>query len=371
MLTTHLSRAAALAAAVALLVPTTAVARQHPDAIRDALDRVVAAGAPGAVAIAGGRPLAAGVADVGSGRPLRAADRLRIGSVTKSFVAAVALQLVGEGRLALGDTLGRRLPGVLPYGEDITLRQLLNHTSGVPDDVVTPLMDVFGGAPLRIWSPEQLVEHVRGDPPRFAPGTGWAYSNTDYVLVGMMIEEVTGHSLERELDDRIVRPLGLRHTSFPVRAASLGRGASHGYSLDLGPGGHPVEGTLRDVSTYSPSFAWASGNGVSTIGDVARFYRALLDGELLAPALLREALRPVATGRPGRSYGLGLNMRDSPYGTLVGHDGDVPGFSIVALASRDGRRQAVVAVNMKFAPPAVDAAFDAAVEAATGMAARP
>jgi D-alanyl-D-alanine carboxypeptidase len=283
-------------------------------------------------------------------------------------VAVVALQLVGEGRLRLSDTLGQRLPGVLPYGSDITLRQLLDHTSGVPDDVVPALMEVFGGDPSRVWTPAQIVDLVRDKPPRFAPGTGWAYSNTDYALTGMMIERVTGRSLERELAERIVRPLGLRHTSFPVRDTQLGRHAARGYSLDLGPDGQPVEGTLRDVTIYSPSFAWASGNGVSTVGDVARFYRALLGGELLAPDLLREALRAVPTGRPGRGYGLGLNVRDSPHGTLIGHDGDVLGFSIVALSDRDGRRQAVVAVTMKFAAPAVDAAFDEAMDAAAQVA---
>jgi D-alanyl-D-alanine carboxypeptidase len=365
MLTIRRSGAAAVAVAVALLLPAAAAAAgQRPHAVQDALERVVAAGAPGAVALAGDRSFAAGVADAGSGRRLRAGDRVRIGSVTKSFVAVVALQLAGEGRLGLDDTLGRRLPGVLPYGDDITLRQLLNHTSGVPDDVVPALVEVFTGDPLRVWTPGEIVDLVRDKPPRFAPGTGWAYSNTDYALTGMMIEQVTGHSLGDELEDRIARPLGLRHTSFPVRDPGLGRRASRGYSLDVGPGGQPVEGTMRDVTVYSPSFAWASGNGVSTVGDVARFYRALLGGRLLAPGLLREALDAVPTGRPGRGYGLGLNVRDSPYGPLVGHDGDVPGFSIEALSDRHGRRQAVVAVNMKFAAPAVDAAFDEAVDAA-------
>ena len=164
-----------------------------------------------------------------------------------------------------------------------------------------------------------------------------------------------------------MRPLGLRDTSFPVRSPRLGDHAARGYSLDIGPDG-PIEGTLRDLTGYSPSFAWGSGNGVSTVRDVARFYRALLRGRLLAPELLREALSGVETGRPGRRYGIGLDLRASPYGTLVGHEGDVPGFSIKAMSSRDGRRQAVVAVNMKFAPPAVDDAFDAAGDAAVRAA---
>jgi len=360
MSTLRSSLAAATAAAL-LLLPATAGAQ--PPALGPALDRVVAAGAPGAVALAGGRTAAAGVADVRTGRPLRAGDAVRIGSITKSFTAVVALQLVGEGRLRLDDTLGRRLPGVLPYGDRITLRQLLNHTSGVPDDLATPLLELYRGDPFRVWTPAETIALIRDQPPRFPAGTGWAYSNTEYVLIGLMIERVTGDTLERQLDRRIVRPLGLRHTSFPVRSSGLGRDASRGYSLDFGPSG-PVAGTLRDLTDYSPSFAWAGGNGVSTVRDVARFYRSLLRGRLLAPRLLRQALAGVETGRPGRRYGFGLELRDTPYGTLVGHEGDLPGFSIKALSSRDGRRQAVVSVNLKFAQPAVEDAFDAAGEAA-------
>jgi D-alanyl-D-alanine carboxypeptidase len=365
MFTLRSSLAAAATAAALLLVPATASADRPSPALGHALDRVVAAGAPGAVALAGGRVTTAGVADVRTGRPLRADDRLRIGSVTKSFTAVVALQLVGEGRLALDDSVERRLPGVLPYGESITLRQLLEHSSGVPDDLTTPLMELFHGDPFRLWTPAETIGLIRDQPQR----TGWAYSNTDYVLIGLMIERATGHTLERELERRIVRPLRLRDTSFPVRASGLGRRDSRGYSLELGPDG-PQTGTLRDMTDYSPSFAWGGGNGVSTVRDVARFYRALLRGRLLAPHLLRQALTGVDTGQEGRRYGFGLELRDTPYGTLVGHEGDLPGFSIKALSSRDGRHQAVVAVNMKFAPPAVDDAFDAAGDAAVRAAFR-
>jgi D-alanyl-D-alanine carboxypeptidase len=263
------SLAAAATAATLLLLPATAGARPP---LGPALDRVVAAGAPGAVAFAGGRTATAGVADVRTGRPLRAGDPVRIGSVTKSFTAVVALQLVGEHRLALDDTVGERLPGALPYGDRITLRQLLDHTSGVPDDVLTPLVGLFRGDPFRMWSPAETVGLIRDQAPRFPPGAGWAYSNTDYVLVGLMIERVTGHTLERELERRSLRPLRLCHTGFPVRSSGLGVRAPHGHSLDLGPSG-PIEGTLRDMTDYSPSFAWAAGNGVSTVRDVARFSR--------------------------------------------------------------------------------------------------
>jgi D-alanyl-D-alanine carboxypeptidase len=142
MLTTRLCRAAALAAVATLLVPAAAAAAARPAAVQDALERAVAAGAPGAVALAGDRTFAAGVADAASGRPLRAGDRVRIGSVTKSFVAVVALQLVGEGRLRLDDTLGRRLPGVLSYGDDIT--PLIGHDGDVPGFSIVALSDRYG-----------------------------------------------------------------------------------------------------------------------------------------------------------------------------------------------------------------------------------
>jgi D-alanyl-D-alanine carboxypeptidase len=360
----RLPLAAALGAAALLL--SAAAAGASP--LDTALHRVVAAGAPGAVAFAGGRTAAAGVADLRTGRPLRAGDRIRLGSVTKSFTAVVAMQLVGEGRLRLSDTVEDRLPGALPYGRRVTLRTLLEHTSGVPDDVATPLTGVFRGDPRRLWTPGQILGLVRDRPPLFAPGTGWAYSNTDSLLVGMMIERVTGHRLRDELERRIVRPVHLRDTSFPVRSTGLGGRSARGYSLDLGADGRPVPGGLRDVTAYSPSFAWASGNGVSSVRDVARYYRALLGGRLLRPRELRRALTTVPTGRPGRRAGLGLEVRRTPHGLLAGHDGDILGFSIRALSSRDGRRQAVVAVNVKFAPAAVDDAFDEAMDAALDAA---
>ena len=360
-------RSLALALVALLTVPSAATASQPRDDLRTALERVVASGAPGAVALADDRVAVAGFADLETRRPLRARDRIRIGSVTKSFTAVVALQLVGERRLRLHDTVGARLPGVLPAARRVTLRQLLNHTSGVPDDIGPILQGVFHGDPLRIWTPRELVGLVRDKELRFAPGTRWAYSNTDYLLAGLMIERATGHRLERELERRIVRPLRLRHTSFPVRAAGLGRNSARGYSLDVGPQG-PIDGPLRNITRYSPSFAWASGNGLSTVTDVARFYRGLLRGRLLAPRLLRAALDTVPTGRAGRRYGLGLDVYRTPHGTLVGHDGDILGFSVQALSSLNGRRQAVVAANVKFGPPPVDDALDAAMDSAVAAA---
>ena len=273
-----------------------------------------------------------------TGRPLRAGDAVRIGSITKSFTAVVALQLVGEGRLRLDDTVDRRLPGVLPYGDRVTLRQLLDHTSGVPDDLATPLMELYRGDPFRLWTPAETIALIRDQPPRFPARTGWAYSNTDYALIGLMIERVTGDTPRARARSADRAPAGAAAHELPRPLIGLGRHASRGYSLDFGPDG-PVAGTLRDLTDYSPSFAWAGGNGISTVRDVARFYRSLLRGRLLAPRLLRQALAGVETGRPGRRYGFGLELRDTPYGTLVGHEGDVPASrSRPSRAGTDGAR---------------------------------
>lgn len=352
-----------LVAAALLAAPAPSIAKPPDRGVTDALDQLVAAGAPGGIALADGRANAAGVADLATGRRLRPHDRIRVGSMTKPIVAVVALQLVGKGRLHLDDTVGERLPGVLPQADRVTLRQLLDHTSGIPDDLATPMSGVFGGDAARVWSPSEVIGLVRDKPLRFRPGTAWAYSNTGYTLVGMMIERATGRTLERELDRRIVRPLHLRDTSFPVREVGIGGRAASGYSLVPGPDG-PVPGPLRDVSRYSPSFAWASGNAISTVRDVARFWRGLLRGRLLRPRELRAALETVPTGRSGWRQGLGLRVYDTPHGTLVGAEGDILGFSVRAMASPRGDRQAVVATNVKFGPPAVDDALDAALDAA-------
>ena len=316
---------------------------------RQALDRVVAAGAPGAVALAGGRTAAAGVADVRTGRPLRAGDRVRIGSVTKSFTAVVALQLVGEGRLGLDDTVGRRLPGVLPYGDRVTLRQLLDHTSGAARRRRHPADGAVPRRPAaRLWTPAETIALVRDQPPRFPAGTGWAYSNTDYVLAGLMIERATGRTprARARTADRAPAAAARHELPRPARPRS-DRAATRS---TLGPAARS-SAPLRDITDYSPSFAWAAGNGVSTVRDVARFYRALLRGRLLAPrAAPPGAVRRWRPAGRAAATGSASMLRDTPYGTLVGHEGDIPGFSIKALSSLDGRHQAVVAINMKFAP---------------------
>ena len=352
---------ASAAAALALAAPAAASPRHD---LQSALDRVVAAGAPGAVALAGGHTAAAGVADRRTGRPLRAGDRVRIGSVTKSFTAVVALQLVGEGRLQLSDTVGERLPGVFPAADRVTMRQLLDHTSGIPDDIPTPMMGVFSGDRLRVWTPGEVLGLVRDQPLRFPPGTGWAYSNTDYVLVGpddRARDRAQPRARAARPDPAAARPA--RH-ALPGPRRRPRRPRTRAGTRCSRTGAGPLRDLTRVLAVVRV------GVGQRRLHRARRrpLLRRAAARPAPAPAQLRAALTMVETGSPGRRYGLGIEARDSRFGPLIGHEGDILGFSIKAVSSPDGRRQAVIAVNAKFATDAVDDAFDAAADAAARVA---
>ena len=349
---------AALAAVAALFAPAGAAAAS-PDRLtrsvprlRTALDRLVAAGAPGVVVLVrhGDRTvrLARGFADRARQAPMRVTDRFRVGSVTKTFVSTVVLQLAGEGRLSLDDTVERWLPGLVPNGQGITIRQLLNHTSGLFDYTQdrAVLKPYLRGHLTVARAPRTLVARATAHPPLFAPGVRWSYSNTGYILLGLIVEAAVGDSLGAQLQQRIFTPLDLRRTTFDTSPHISGPHA-HGY-LAIG------KRRARDVSVFSPSFAWAAGAIVSTADDLARFYRALLQGRLLRPDLLGAMKTTVSMGAPGESYGLGLwktrSMGLSPTnrlacGSVWGHDGDFPGYVTDAFSSEDAKRQMVVLVN--------------------------
>lgn len=321
----------------ALLLPPPA----HRD-LHAALQPILAAGAPGAIALVRhGRQVdtvAVGTADLRTGRPMSPADHVRVGSITKTFVAVVALQLVAEGRLRLDDPISTTLPGVLPYGAQVTVRQLLNHTSGVPDYFAT-ILPLYGDDPdawLRSWQPDALVALIAAQPPLFPAGNQWRYSNTDYVLVGMAIERITGRSLAAEVQHRIITPLGLRHTSFPTNTIDLPPPAARGYLT--GTGSTPI-----DVTAFNPSVAWAAGAVISTVADLATFYRTLLTGDLLPNRQLAQMLTYVDAG--GFGYGLGIFTLNTPCGPAIGHNGAIFGFGTDAFTSPDGRRQVILAHN--------------------------
>ncbi|MFE6870400.1 serine hydrolase domain-containing protein [Kitasatospora sp. NPDC057692] len=302
---------------------------------------------------------AAGVADRTTGAPATADGRFRIGSVTKTFVSTVALQLVAEGRIGLDDPVERLLPGAVPNGADITLRQLLGHTSGVfnytEDDAFdTARPDVIeqwleSGRYTR-WTPQQLVALANAHPAYFAPGQGFHYSNTNYVLVGQIIERATGRSWQQEVERRVIRPLGLTGTFMPDHATGIPGPHAHGYfDLPTGP---------ADVTELDPSMAGASGAGISTTADLNTFITALIGGRLLPRPQL--AAMMAATPQSEGRYGLGLERATTDCGVLWGHTGGIPGYSTVLYTSGDLRRQLAVSMNGKglSTPPATREAYE-------------
>jgi D-alanyl-D-alanine carboxypeptidase len=205
--------------------------------------------------------------------------------------------------------------------------------------------------------------------PTCRAGKGWAYSNTNYALAGMIVERASAHSLAYEVERRILAPLRLRDTSFPVDEPTLPGSHSSGYSLDYDDAYEPIEGKLLDLTTFNPSGTWAAGNLVSTVADIAHFWRALLASKLLSPALLAQMKTTVpAWEGTGVRRGLGLIESPSECGRVLGHGGDIAGFSNVFQNSGDGTRQAAIVVNASAAPEAVGEFRGAAREQALSEA---
>ncbi|WP_144122921.1 serine hydrolase domain-containing protein [Catellatospora sichuanensis] len=337
--------------------------------LRPQLEAITAAGMPGvfAQAVNGFRrhSAAAGVADVTTGAPTRPDMRHRVGSITKTFTATVLLQLAGEGRLRLDEPVGHYLPAYAVDG--VTVRMLLNHTSGIADyDHVIFATDALLEANRhRTFTPAELAAVGLGQPATGTPGAAWSYSNTNYVLAGMILERITGRSVAYEITKRIIRPLGLRHTYLPGTGIRI-----HGpHAAAYIPW---YDGILLDFADYNMSWAWAAGELVSTTGDLNTFYRALLTGKLLRPAQLAEMQTtvPWVPGAPEYGgYGLGLYSNALPCGLVWGHDGLVLGHATISWHSPDGRRQTTVAQNMTHyvAPGQPDPIADATIAMLTAQ----
>lgn len=336
--------AVALVAASATAGTTKAPQRAS---LQKDVDALVAAGAPGAILfIRNGNNtmrISGGLADVARKRPMQPGDHFKIASLTKSYTATVVLQLVGEGKLDLGDSVERRLPGLVPNGREIAIRQLLNHTSGLSDFENDPryLKPYLAGNFAYHWTPRQLVQMGVSHKPLFAPGSDYSYSNTNYVVAQLIVERVTGKTLGAELERRIFQPLGLRQTSYPTKPG-LPTPYAHGYRVFDKP-------PATDVTGLSPSLAPGSGAIVSTAEDVADFYRALLSGRLLRPSEMREMKTTVSerSGKvvaTGAGYGLGIGRTSASCGGW-GHSGELPGYDVSAAFTEDGRRQAVLMIN--------------------------
>lgn len=320
--------------------------------LQAALDEIVGAGIPGAIAFSRlgekTQVLTSGVRDLVSGEPLRRHDRFRVGSVTKSFTATLILKLAAEGALSLDDRVERWLPGRVPNGASITIRQLLNHSSGLYNFVRDPRVSdpYFVDHDYAYYhSADDLLGYATSHEALFAPGEGWSYSNTNYLLLGMIVESVTGHDPVREIYGRIILPLRLYRSSLPVRDPYLHGRHMHGYLIAASSDepSDALEPPL-DVTTFSPSWSRTAGGIVSTVDDVARFYAALFAGQLLPAEQMAEQQETLETEEASR-YGLGIMQWQTPCGAAWGHDGDSPGYKTVAISSLDGVRQAVVAIS--------------------------
>ncbi|WP_157987789.1 serine hydrolase domain-containing protein [Jiangella endophytica] len=351
----------------ALLTATTAAAAVPAGATGDgidvpalerALDAVVAAGAPGAlVEVRDGNAVwsaAAGDRDPLDQRPepVEPTDRVRIGSVTKAMLTTVVLQLVDEGRLGLDDTVAEHLPGVLPYDEPITVRQLLSHTGGVPDYFLDLFPSLAEGSPadvesgrLQVLRPQRLIDIATSRPLDFVPGDSMSYSNTGFYVAGLLVEELTGNAVEDELKRRVFEPAGLAQTSIPRLSPVIRGEHPHAFLATNDP-----DRPLLDTTRISPTLLWAAGAVISTTADVNTFFRAMFDGTLLPAELLAQAreLTPQSEG----SYGLGIQALPAECapvegGVAYGHTGSTLGFVTYAFSSPDGERQVSVALTVE------------------------
>ncbi|WP_069165891.1 serine hydrolase domain-containing protein [Nocardia altamirensis] len=348
-----------------------------PAALAAAMDKVVQSGIPGIQVVIDGpgghRVYTAGTGDLSTGAPMPADGRVRIGSNTKSFVAVVVLQLVAEGKVELDAPIERYLPGVVTGngsdGNRVTVRQLLQHTSGLPD--------YLGGGPnqenkpgqltldneAQFWQQFEAADLVRtvlaAQPPIFEPGAKMVYTNTNYLLLGMLVDRVAGRPVAEEISRRILEPLGLRDTYFPPAGETVIRGPhARGYEI--------VNGKQLDLTDYNPSWAGAAGAMVATPADLNRFFTALLAGKLLAPAQLAEMQRTTSFDRmPSATYGLGLVHLPASCGKEVwGHGGSIPGFGTRNGVAADGTAVTVTVNRLgddektsEIVAAAVDAAF--------------
>ncbi len=307
-------------------------------------------GPPGAIATLyrDGRMtvLSAGRADVMSDEVPQASQYMRIASVSKAFNGAVALHLVQNGRLGLDDTIGQHLPNLPAAWSAITIRQMLNHTSGLPDYLRSNgLADQVATNPRGYVPPIGIIDWVRNDPLEFAPGTQYAYSNTDNIVVGLIAEAVTGKPYGTLLQDIVFGPAALAQTSLPTQDIALPSPFIHGYVVAAGS-------EPQDVTTFlSPSGAWASGAIVSTPNDLAAFIRADLGLTFFGAAEQQEQMQFVSgnSSPPGpgtNEAGLGLFRYTTPCGVVYGHTGNFPGYTQWAASTADGTLSVTTTLNI-------------------------
>jgi D-alanyl-D-alanine carboxypeptidase len=334
---------------------------------RNALDQAIArlvathGGPPGVAVVVDRRGRvelhSGGVADLATGAGARLDDRMRVASVAKAFSGATALSLVARGRLSLDATIGERLPMLPRAWWPVTLAQLLGHTSGIPDFSASPaFLDAVRASLEKAPQPVDLLRFVFDRGLEFRPGTKYEYSNSDNIVVGLMVEAATGRSYPSVLDDRVADALGLSRTTLPD-GPSLRAPFIHGYEFD-------PPATYTDVSQLvAAGWSWASGGVVSTPRDLDRFIRAYVRGRFTDQASRTRQFTFVPGGSseppgPGtNSAGLALFRYETRCGTVYGHTGNTSGYTQFAAATRDGSRSVTVSLNAQITPKTDPALF--------------
>jgi D-alanyl-D-alanine carboxypeptidase len=345
------------------------------DAVLDrALEELVAmeGGPPGVIAVVQRgqhrKVHTFGVRNTKSGLPMRIHDRMRIASAAKAFSGAAALSLVSKGKLSLQDTIGEHLSELLPEAWwEVTLRQLLNHTSGIPDLTGDKgVADAFVDSPKKAPPPEELLSLMKEVDLLFVPGSQYNYSNSDNIVVALMVEAATGMSYEEQLRKLVYKPLGLRKTTLP-RGPNLRKPFIHGYDTSQQP--------PEDVSELvAAGWSWASGGIVSTPADLNAFIRAYVGGKLFDERTQAKQRRVVEGGSseppgPGKnSAGLGIFRYQTRCGTVWGHTGNTLGYTQFMAASSTGRRSATVSINSQLTPTVGDPDAFKALRRAEGLA---
>ncbi|MGW4745805.1 serine hydrolase domain-containing protein [Streptomyces sp. NPDC004290] len=330
--------------------PAAARAVPAPDmaGVAAALDSAMANGAPGAMARFSGpdgvRSRTVGVRDRVSGALMDINARFRVGSVSKTFSSVVLLQLVEEGRLELDAPVDRYLPGLLP-DDRITVRHLLTHRSGLADYTDAMFNDTVPGFEAvrnRVFSYRELVDLSLREPRTTEPGVSYKYSNANFVVVGMLIEKLTGRPVSDAYQRRIFTPLKLTSTSYVHPDTRIAGLRVRGY-LHPDAAGDP----LVDSTEQTVSWAQSAGAVISSPADLNTFTSALMRGRLLSPAMLEAMTTVTPTDATNtRFYGLGLRRYDLSCGTRVyGHTGTVQGFYTYAFSTGDGRRSLSALAN--------------------------
>jgi D-alanyl-D-alanine carboxypeptidase len=261
---------------------------------------------------------AAGDANIAPKTPMKLDDKFRIGSNTKTFVITVLLQLIDEKKLSLDDPLSKFDIGVkVPNSENITVRQLCQMRSGLLDAYHAPQYDKVDFTVKTVFTPQQMIATAVANPPLFPPGTKWNYSNTNYLILGLIVETLTHNKIQDEISKRLLVPLGLNHTTFPTENPDMPLPFTHGFGLD------PQKDWTDFTVQLSPSISWAAGAMISDLADMKKWVKAYVTGENNGTATQKERLDCLPIGDYGLSFGLGIGCSGGWYG----YTGGIPGYN--------------------------------------------